>query len=124
MLGIGVNAPKEAQEEKVFKLASDLSDFMGSPNLVSRDDVVANCDYVGDQFSYEARRIHYDKIKKKAIYGTMNAALLAYKKLARLLNEIGMEMNPYDPCVVNCMVNGKQQTVTWHIDDLNISHKD
>jgi hypothetical protein len=29
-----------------------------------------NCDYVGDQFSYEARRIHYDKSRKKSIYGT------------------------------------------------------
>jgi hypothetical protein len=31
---------------------------------------------------------------KKAIYGTMNAALLAYKKLAKLFREWGFKMNP------------------------------
>jgi hypothetical protein len=31
-------------------------------------------------------------------------------------------MNPYDPCVANRMIGGKQQTVTWHVDDLMSSH--
>jgi hypothetical protein len=60
---------------------------------------------------------------KKAIYGTMNAALLAYKKLAKLFREWGFKMNPYDPCVWNKMVNGKQITIIFHIDDLMMSHK-
>lgn len=59
---------------------------------------------------------------KKAIYGTMNAALLAYKKLAKLFKSMEMEMNPYDPCVWNKIINGKQLTVIFHIDDLLISH--
>ena len=33
-------------------------------------------------------------------------------------------MNPYDPCVANKMVNGKQFTVVWHVDDLKVSHAD
>ena len=45
-----------------------------------------NCDYVGDQFSYEARRIHYDKTKKKAIYGT------ASKEEVKELNDEGIEV--------------------------------
>ena len=35
----------------------------------------------------------------KAIYGTMNTALLAYKKLAKLLSSWGFTMNPYKPCL-------------------------
>ena len=31
-------------------------------------------------------------------------------------------MNPYDRCVVNKMINGKQCTIVWHVDDLKISH--
>ena len=31
-------------------------------------------------------------------------------------------MNPYDPCIANKIRNGKQMTVTWHVDDLKISH--
>ena len=61
-------------------------------------------------------------ICKKAIYGTMNAALLAYKKLAKLFKKWGFKMNPYDACVWNKMVNGKQFTIVFHIDDLLLSH--
>ena len=37
---------------------------------------------------------------------------------------MGFDINPYDPCVANRMKNGSQQTVTWHVDDLKISHVD
>ena len=40
------------------------------------------------------------------------------------LQEYGFEVNPYDPCVANKIVNGSQMTVTWHVDDLKVSHKD
>ena len=61
-------------------------------------------------------------ICNKAIYGTMNAALLAYKKLANLFKEWGFIMNPYDPCVWNKMVGKYQMTIMFHIDDLLMSH--
>ena len=32
----------------------------------------------------------------------------------------GLELNLYDPCVVNKMVNGKQMTIVYQVDDLNI----
>ena len=57
------------------------------------------------------------------IYGTMNAALLVYKKLAKLFLEWGFVMNPYDPCVWNKMVDGKQMTIMFHIDNLVMTHK-
>ncbi|MEO1202441.1 MAG: D-cysteine desulfhydrase [Pseudomonadota bacterium] len=47
LLGIGVNAPKDKQEQKVFDLAVETADFIGAPGIVERGDVVANCDYVG-----------------------------------------------------------------------------
>ncbi|MEL6543017.1 MAG: D-cysteine desulfhydrase [Myxococcota bacterium] len=47
VLGIGVNAPREKQEEKVFDLASATAELVGAPGVVQRSDVVANCDYVG-----------------------------------------------------------------------------
>jgi hypothetical protein len=34
----------------------------------------------------------------------------------------GFTPNPYDSCVVNKIVDGKQLTVAWHFDDLKISH--
>jgi hypothetical protein len=35
---------------------------------------------------------------------------------------MGFEINPYDPCVANKMMNGSQMTIKWHVDDLMISH--
>ena len=37
---------------------------------------------------------------------------------------MGFEVNPYDPCVANKMVNGSQMTKCWHVDDLKVSHKE
>jgi L-cysteate sulfo-lyase len=45
--GVGVRAPKPAQEERVYKLACDTAELLGLPGCVQREDVVANCDYVG-----------------------------------------------------------------------------
>ena len=54
----------------------------------------------------------------KGLYGLLRSALLFYKKLAGELVNMGFEINPYDPCVANKMVNGSQMTVTWHVDEL------
>jgi L-cysteate sulfo-lyase len=50
LLGIGVRAPKEKQEENVFKLALATAEKLGCPDVVSRDDIEANTDYVGDGY--------------------------------------------------------------------------
>jgi len=60
---------------------------------------------------------------QKALYGMLKSALLFYQKLRGDLEEIGFEVNPYDPCVANMEQAGSQLTVVWHVDDLKISHK-
>ncbi len=50
VLGIGVRAPKEKQEENVFALAQATAERMGLDGVVERTDVVANCDYVGQGY--------------------------------------------------------------------------
>ena len=60
----------------------------------------------------------------KALYGLLRSALLFYKKLVSELEDMGFVLNPYDLCVANRMVDGTQQTVCWHVDNLKISHKD
>ena len=60
----------------------------------------------------------------KALYGTLRAALLFWRLLAGVLLKWGFEINPYDWCVANKMINGKQCTILWHVDDLKISHVD
>jgi hypothetical protein len=57
-----------------------------------------------------------------ALYGIMEAALLYYQRFVTDLKSIGFEINPYDPCVANKIVKGKQLTIVWHVDDLKVSH--
>jgi hypothetical protein len=59
-----------------------------------------------------------------ALHGMLQFSLLYYKKFRKDIESIGFKIHPFDPCVVNCVVNGKQQTVTWHIDDLRSCHID
>ena len=60
----------------------------------------------------------------KAMYGMIKSPLLFYRKLRKDLENIGFKVNPYDICVANKIVNGKQITVLWHVDDLKVSHVD
>ncbi len=49
--GVGVRAPKQKQEEMVYGLAQRTAEYMGlSPDVVAREKVVANSDYVGDGY--------------------------------------------------------------------------
>jgi hypothetical protein len=59
---------------------------------------------------------------EKAVYDMMKSALLFYQKLVANLTSLGYVINPYDPCVANKMINGKQMTICWHVDDLFIGH--
>jgi hypothetical protein len=42
---------------------------------------------------------------QKALYGMMKSVLLFYRKLVLELKKMGFEINPYEPCVANKMVN-------------------
>ncbi len=56
-------------------------------------------------------------------YGTMVAALLYYKKRLKSLTKQGFKLNPYDRCVANKIVRGKQITICFHVDGCKISHE-
>jgi Reverse transcriptase (RNA-dependent DNA polymerase) len=104
----------EGNEKMVMKIRGPLVDMLVSldPALYQPFVVAENKD-----------KILYVQLLK-ALYGTLQAALLFYKKLRKDLESVGFKVNPYDPCVANRIVGGKQQTVTWHVDDLKSSHED
>jgi hypothetical protein len=59
----------------------------------------------------------------KAIYSVLQAALLWYKTFRKDLEDNGFIFYPYNPCVANKKVQGLQQTIIFHVDDLKSSHK-
>ena len=61
---------------------------------------------------------------KKATYGTLEAPLLFWGKLSKSLEEMGYQINEYDLCVMNKIIDNKQCTIFWHVDDLKTSHVD
>jgi hypothetical protein len=58
----------------------------------------------------------------KAIYGTLLGACLFYDKLRAFLESIDFVVSDYDECTFNKMINGKQCTIQFHVDDLKISY--
>src|SRR6201991_1873051 len=96
ILGIGVRAPKEAQEANVFKLAVETADLLGHEDRVTRDLVVADCDYVGagygliDDAVIEALKLaaRTDAILLDPVYtGKAMKGLIALSALGRFDDE-------------------------------------
>ena len=86
--------------------------------LMAKTDPKLYRKYLTDE---KQKKVLYLRLQK-ALYGMLKSALLFYRKLISELKGMGFEVNPYDPCVVNKMVNGSQMMVRWHVDDLMISH--
>jgi hypothetical protein len=99
-------------EETHMKLEGEMVEILEriDPNLYSKYKKMEN-----------GRSVLYVKLKK-ALYGTLQAALLFWKNLTTTLIDCGFEINPYDWCVVNKIIASKQCTIVWHVDDLKISH--
>ena len=83
-----------------------------------------------DKDVYKKYVIHVKNEKKymyvrlsKAMYGTLKAALLYYRKLSKELREYRFMMNPYDPCVANKWTDGGKLTLVWHVDNMKVLHR-
>jgi L-cysteate sulfo-lyase len=96
VLGIGVRAPKEKQEENVLKLARQTAALLGRPSVVTDEMVVADCDYVGagygliDEAVIEALKLaaRTDAIVLDPVYtGKAMKGLIALARAGRFENE-------------------------------------
>ncbi|KXF75261.1 cytochrome C biogenesis protein CcmE [Paramesorhizobium deserti] len=70
--GMGVRAPKDKQEESVFNLAERTAEKLGCPGVVKRDDVVADCSYVGAGYGVPGP----DTLEAIAIFAKLEGILL------------------------------------------------
>ncbi len=52
----------------------------------------------------------------------IESALLWYNLYTEVLHKEGFVINPYDKCVANKMVDNKQCTIAWYVDDNILSH--
>ena len=75
-------------------------------------------DYMVTEGSQKVLYVHITQ----AIYGMLVSAMLFYCTLTKALLSYGFELNPYNPCMANKIINGEQLTICWHVDDLKSSH--
>ena len=88
LLGIGVNAPKDVQEEKVYKLAVETAEYVGAPGVVSREDVVANCDYVGPGYGVPTEGMNEAVMMLARLEGILFDPVYSGKGLAGMIDLI------------------------------------
>lgn len=86
LLGIGVGAPQSAQEAKVFALAEETATLIGAPGCVTRSDVVANCDYVGDGYGVPTRAMNDAVLLLARLEGLLFDPVYSGKALAGLID--------------------------------------
>jgi hypothetical protein len=60
---------------------------------------------------------------QNALYGTMIASLLYYRKFVKSLADIDFIINPYDPCVASKIIECEHMTICFHVDDCKLSHR-
>jgi hypothetical protein len=74
-------------------------------------------------YGKNGRKYMYAKLTK-AVYGTLLGAILFYEKLSKQLIDWGYEPDCYDRCTFNKMIDGKQITIQFQVDDLKLLHMD
>jgi hypothetical protein len=113
--GAYLNASMQGEETVIVVYEGEMVDYMVACNPEKYGPFV--------HITATGKRLLYVELLK-ALYGCIKSALLWYKMLAKTLTKLGFKLNPYDPCVANKIINGKQCTICWYVDDLKISHVD
>lgn len=86
VLGIGVNAPRDVQEQRVFDLACATAELVGAAGCVTRQDVVANCDYIGAGYGVPTSSMRQALLELARSEGLLFDPVYSGKALAGMLD--------------------------------------
>ena len=78
--------------------------------------VEANAEYEKYVVYEKGKKVLYLRVLR-ALYGCIESALLWYDLYSTTLEKEGFVINPYDRCVANKIINGKQCTIVFYVDD-------
>ena len=107
-----------SEKRVILKLRGVFADIMCQVNSEYIGHIVHEVDRKGRQVKTLYIRV------LRALYGCLKLALLWYKLYSSTLVKLGFEIHLYDKCFANKMINGKQYTIVFYIDDNKISHAD
>lgn len=88
ILGVGVNAPQDVQEDRVYKLACETAELVGAPGAVSRDDIFADCSYVGPGYGEPTDAMNEAVLLAARLEGLLFDPVYTGKALAGMIDYI------------------------------------
>ena len=69
----------------------------------------------------KGKKVIYVKVLRE-IYGLIESNLLWYNVYTNTLKYLGFSINTYDICTANNIIDVKQWTIVWYVDDNNLSN--
>ena len=88
ILGIGVNIPREQQEAKVFALATETATYIDRPGCVEREDIVADCSYVGPGYGEPTDGMNEAVLMLARLEGLLFDPVYSGKALAGMIDYV------------------------------------
>jgi len=88
ILGIGVNATQDVQEERVYALAKETAKLVGEPGAVSREDIVADCNYIGPGYGEPTESMNEAVLMLARLEGLLFDPVYSGKALAGMIDYI------------------------------------
>jgi len=129
MISLKINAKEQrdvamADVEGAY-LHADVEDFVLLKLVGEAVDIICQVNPKYEKFVVieNGKKVLYLQLLK-ALYGCVQSALLWYNLFTNTLVRMGFKLNPYDLCVTNSQIKGKQCTVAWYVDENKISHVD
>jgi len=88
ILGIGVNAPQDVQEERVFNLACETAELVGKPGCVVREDIIADCNYIGPGYGEPTDSMNEAVLMLARLEGLLFDPVYSGKALAGMIDYV------------------------------------
>ena len=88
ILGIGVRAPQDVQEERVYKLAVEVADLVDKPGCVAREDIVADCNYIGAGYGLPTESMNEAVLMLARTEGLLFDPVYSGKALAGMIDYV------------------------------------
>ena len=88
ILGIGVNIPRDQQEARVFALATETATYIDRPGCVEREDIVADCSYVGPGYGEPTDGMNEAVLMLARLEGLLFDPVYSGKALAGMIDYV------------------------------------
>jgi len=88
ILGIGVNAAQAEQEDRVYQLARETAEFVGAPGCVKREDIIADCSYVGPGYGEPTDGMNEAVLMLARLEGLLFDPVYSGKALAGMIDYV------------------------------------